>query len=113
MHQNCVAKLKRLQYEIPRSGQFYTHMVGSHKRSIDVMWQCTLNMIEKGINIWHCSCSFLCFVQLLRFRKFYDFDFIEAIYVYDFIAKVSVHEIAKIKWFMFQTLWKNTKLKCR
>ena len=27
-------------------------MVGSHKRSIDFMWQCTLDMTEEGINIW-------------------------------------------------------------
>ena len=27
-------------------------MVGNYKRSIDFMWQCTLNMAEEGINIW-------------------------------------------------------------
>ena len=27
-------------------------MVGSHKGSIDFMWQCTLNMTDEGINIW-------------------------------------------------------------
>ena len=52
MHQNCVAKLRRLQYEILRSGLFHAQMVGNYKRSIGFMWQCTLNMAEEGINIW-------------------------------------------------------------
>ena len=51
MHQNCVTKLRRLQYEILRSGLFHAQMVGNYKRSIDFMWQCTLNMAEEGINI--------------------------------------------------------------